>query len=206
MITKGERWNATGKRKTAVARINIAPGTGKVFIRKWRVLPKGDTTTVEFIDPKTGAEVTENVSFSENVLDRACGVPKTAKHGKQPFKYTPMEEYFGRETLQMIVRQPFDVTKTGGQFDVWANVAGGGLSGQAGAIRHGIAKALLAFEQDKLVSGGVTVTEEGEEVGPALPVRKALKKAGFITRDARVKERKKYGQPGARKRYQFSKR
>ncbi|TNE50614.1 MAG: 30S ribosomal protein S9 [Deltaproteobacteria bacterium] len=120
-----------------------------------------------------------------------------------------MDEYFGRETLRMVVQQPFQLTKTSGEFDVFVNVKGGGLSGQAGAIRHGIARALLAYEQSK---GPTTVvipaTEEGgeEETVQQLPVRRALKKAGMLTRDAREKERKKYGQPGARKRYQFSKR
>lgn len=85
----------------------------------------------------------------------------------------------------MEIQQPFEVTNTSGQFDVRATVEGGGLSGQAGAIKHGIAKALLV-------------------VNPGL--RQLLKRAGFLTRDSRVKERKKYGQKGARKRFQFSKR
>jgi len=96
-----------------------------------------------------------------------------------------VEEYFGRETSRMEIQQPFEVTNTSGQFDVRATVEGGGLSGQAGAIKHGIAKALLV-------------------VNPGL--RQLLKRAGFLTRDSRVKERKKYGQKGARKRFQFSKR
>jgi small subunit ribosomal protein S9 len=83
------------------------------------------------------------------------------------------------------VAQPLELTGTAGQFDIKVNVAGGGLSGQAGAVRHGIARALLTFS-DKL--------------------RPQLKRAGFLTRDPRMKERKKYGQPGARKRFQFSKR
>ena len=97
----------------------------------------------------------------------------------------PIEEYFGRETSKMIVRQPFEVTDNSGKFDVYVNVCGGGASGQAGAIKHGITRALLVADAD---------------------LRGVLKKAGFITRDARVKERKKYGQKGARARYQFSKR
>jgi len=96
-----------------------------------------------------------------------------------------LEEYFGRKTSQMIVRQPFELTDTMGKYDVRVNVCGGGLSGQAGAVRHGITKALI-------------------ELNPEF--RSILKKAGFITRDARSKERKKYGQPGARKRFQYSKR
>ncbi|HLC27611.1 MAG TPA: 30S ribosomal protein S9 [bacterium] len=123
---------ATGKRKSAVARVWILPGQGSVSVNR-------------------------------------CSV----------------EEYFGRETSRMEIQQPFEVTNTSGQFDVRATVEGGGLSGQAGAIKHGIAKALLV-------------------VNPGL--RQLLKRAGFLTRDSRVKERKKYGQKGARKRFQFSKR
>jgi small subunit ribosomal protein S9 len=97
----------------------------------------------------------------------------------------PFADYFPRESLRLLVAQPLDLTGTQGQLDVKANVAGGGLSGQAGAVRHGIARALLVFN-DKL--------------------RPQLKRAGLLTRDPRMKERKKYGQPGARKRFQFSKR
>ncbi|HBR18154.1 MAG: 30S ribosomal protein S9 [Deltaproteobacteria bacterium RIFCSPLOWO2_12_FULL_43_16] len=97
----------------------------------------------------------------------------------------PMDDYFGSETLIMIVKQPLEATKSLNQFDIYANVYGGGSAGQAGAIRHGITRALL-------------------EVNPDM--RLTLKKAGFITRDPRMKERKKYGQKGARKRFQFSKR
>ena len=97
----------------------------------------------------------------------------------------PMDEYFLRETSLMIIKQPFEMTGTWGRFDVRATVKGGGLSGQAGALRHGITKALL-------------------EIDPSY--RPTLKKAGLITRDSRVKERKKYGLKGARKSFQFSKR
>jgi small subunit ribosomal protein S9 len=96
-----------------------------------------------------------------------------------------IDEYFGRETSKMVVRQPFELTENVGKFDVFVNVCGGGDSGQAGAIKHGITKALL-------------------EADPEL--RGDLKKAGFITRDSRVKERKKYGRKAARARFQFSKR
>ena len=96
-----------------------------------------------------------------------------------------IDDYFGRETARMIVEQPFVLTDTYGSYDVNVNVSGGGISGQAAAIRHGITKALL-------------------EVNPEF--RPALKKAGFVTRDPRVKERKKYGQKGARARFQYSKR
>lgn len=96
-----------------------------------------------------------------------------------------LDEYFGRETSKMVVRQPLELTENVGKFDVFVNVCGGGDSGQAGAIKHGITKALL-------------------EADPEL--RAELKKAGFITRDSRVKERKKYGRAAARARFQFSKR
>ncbi len=98
---------------------------------------------------------------------------------------TPVDEYFLRDTSLIIIKQPFDLTGTWGRFDVKATVKGGGLSGQAGALRHGISKALL-------------------DVDPGY--RTTLKKAGLLTRDARVKERKKYGLKGARKSFQFSKR
>ncbi|MFC7703389.1 30S ribosomal protein S9 [Plastorhodobacter daqingensis] len=123
---------ATGKRKDAVARVWIKPGTGKVTV-----------------------------------------------NGK------PINEYFARPVLQMILRQPFQITNVEGQFDVMATVKGGGLSGQAGAVKHGISKALQLYE-------------------PSL--RGALKAAGFLTRDSRVVERKKYGKAKARRSFQFSKR
>jgi small subunit ribosomal protein S9 len=127
-----QRWYATGKRKTAVARVWIKAGTGNIAVNR-----------------------------------RA------------------FEAYFPRETSRLVVMQPFDVTEQVGCFDVFATLAGGGISAQAEALRHGISKALLEYN-----------------VG----LRDRLKRAGFLTRDARAKERKKYGQPGARKRFQFSKR
>jgi small subunit ribosomal protein S9 len=127
-----QRWYATGKRKTAVARVWLQPGTGNIAVNR-----------------------------------RA------------------FEAYFPRETSRLVVMQPFDVTEQGGQFDVFATLAGGGISAQAEALRHGISKALLEYNTG---------------------LRDRLKRAGFLTRDARAKERKKYGQPGARKRFQFSKR
>ena len=123
---------ATGKRKDAVARVWIKPGSGKVTV-----------------------------------------------NGKD------MPDYFARPVLQMILRQPFQVAGVSGQFDVNATVKGGGLSGQAGAVKHGISKALQLYD-------------------PSL--RGALKAAGFLTRDSRVVERKKYGKAKARKSFQFSKR
>ncbi|MBR6316492.1 MAG: 30S ribosomal protein S9 [Lachnospiraceae bacterium] len=97
----------------------------------------------------------------------------------------PIDEYFGMETLKVIVRQPLVATETSEKFDVLVNVKGGGFTGQAGAIRHGIARALLTVDED---------------------YRPALKKAGYLTRDPRMKERKKYGLKAARRAPQFSKR
>ena len=95
------------------------------------------------------------------------------------------DEYFPNEALRMIIRQPLRLTDTTEKFNILVNVSGGGTAGQAGAVRHGITRALLEFNAD---------------------LRPTLKKAGFVTRDPRQKERKKYGQKGARKRFQFSKR
>lgn len=95
------------------------------------------------------------------------------------------DNYFPNETLRMIIRQPLQLTETANKFDIYVNVGGGGISGQAGAVRHGITRALMEFNTD---------------------LRTRLKKAGFVTRDPRQKERKKYGQRGARRRFQFSKR
>jgi small subunit ribosomal protein S9 len=96
-----------------------------------------------------------------------------------------LDDYFGRETAKMILVEPLKLVDQMGKLDIFVNVHGGGLSGQAGAIRHGITRALCDFNPE---------------------YRPVLKKAGFITRDARAVERKKYGRPGARKRFQFSKR
>jgi small subunit ribosomal protein S9 len=127
-----DKYYATGRRKTSVARIWLQPGTGAFNVNK-----------------------------------------------------RTLDDFFGRETLKMMINQPFEVTQSVGQFDVDANVHGGGISGQAGAIKHGIARALLGYD-------------------PAH--REVLKKAGFLTRDPRVKERKKYGKRGARASFQYSKR
>ncbi|MCQ2417144.1 MAG: 30S ribosomal protein S9 [Oscillospiraceae bacterium] len=96
-----------------------------------------------------------------------------------------IDEYFGLETLKLIVRQPLELTETSAQFDIVCTVAGGGVTGQAGAIRHGVARALLQFNAE---------------------LRSVLKKAGYLTRDPRMKERKKYGLKAARRAPQFSKR
>ncbi len=126
------RTYATGKRKTAIARVWVSPGSGKVTVNG-----------------------------------------KTA------------ENYFERETSRMIMRQALELIEVVEQYDVWATVEGGGHSAQAEAMRHGISRALITIDPER---------------------RSALKRAGFLTRDARKKERKKYGQPGARKRFQYSKR
>ena len=123
---------ATGRRKHAVARVWLQPGSGKIAINR-----------------------------------------------------RSLEEYFGRETSRMVFRQALELTETSGQYDVFVSVRGGGLSGQADAIRHGMSRVLT-------------------KIDPAF--RPALKKAGYLTRDARAKERKKYGQRGARARFQYSKR
>ncbi|MBW1920932.1 MAG: 30S ribosomal protein S9 [Deltaproteobacteria bacterium] len=125
-------YHAVGKRKTAVARIWMKPGTGAITINK-----------------------------------------------------RPVEQYLTREADRILIRQPLELTETLGKFDITVNVRGGGISGQAGAIRHGISRALVESNLD---------------------FRLTLKKAAMLTRDSRIKERKKYGQRGARARYQYSKR
>ena len=115
-------------------------------------------------------------------IARVYLVPGT---GKVTINKRDMDEYFGMETLKVIVRQPLELTATADKFDVLVNVCGGGFTGQAGAIRHGISRALLQADAE---------------------YRPALKKAGFLTRDPRMKERKKYGLKGARRAPQFSKR
>jgi small subunit ribosomal protein S9 len=127
-----DRFYATGRRKTSVARVWVRPGSGRIVVNR-----------------------------------RA------------------FEDYFPRETLRMIIAQPLQITNTLGQFDALVTVKGGGPSGQAGAVRHGISRALARYD-DKL--------------------RLPLKKAGLLTRDPRMRERKKYGQPGARQKFQYSKR
>lgn len=127
-----QRYCATGKRKTSIARLWMQAGTGNITVNK-----------------------------------------------------KDYNDFFGRETSKMIIRQPLELTENIGKFDIFVNVCGGGPSGQAGAIKHGITKALLAYD---------------------VSLRGVLKKAGFVTRDSRIKERKKYGRAGARRSFQFSKR
>lgn len=125
-------YNATGRRKSSVARVRLVPGEGNVII-----------------------------------------------NGRE------LKQYFGLKTMELIINQPLELTDTKGKYDVLVNVCGGGFSGQAGAIRHGISRALLKVD---------------------IEMRGALKKAGFLTRDPREKERRKYGLKKARKASQFSKR
>jgi len=132
MATVDSRTYATGKRKTAIARVWLKAGTGTIVVND-----------------------------------------------------LPIDQYFERETSRMVLRQPLELIEAQDQFDVWATCTGGGKASQAEAMRHGIARALIALDPEK---------------------RGAVKRAGFLTRDARKKERKKYGQPGARKRFQYSKR
>ena len=132
MSTATNRTYATGKRKTAIARVWVSPGSGQVIVND-----------------------------------------------------KPADEYFERETSRMVLRQALELIEAQDQFDVWATCVGGGKSAQAEAMRHGISRALCILDPEK---------------------RAAIKRAGFLTRDARKKERKKYGRPGARKRFQYSKR
>jgi small subunit ribosomal protein S9 len=132
MPARNDGFYATGRRKTAIARVWMLPGNGAIIINK-----------------------------------------------------RDIDNYFGRPTSKMVLRQPLEETETLGRYDIHANVCGGGLAAQAGAIRHGITRALMK------INGSF---------------RAALKKAGYVTRDPRKKERKKYGQRGARARFQFSKR
>ncbi|MCW8859845.1 MAG: 30S ribosomal protein S9 [Deltaproteobacteria bacterium] len=127
-----QKFYATGKRKTSIARVWMKSGVGEITVNK-----------------------------------------------------RPLDVFFGRETSKMVVRQPLELTENIGKFDISVNVSGGGASGQAGAIKHGITKALLEFDPE---------------------LRAILKKSGFITRDSRIKERKKYGRAAARRSFQFSKR
>ena len=132
MADKTNEFLGTGRRKTAVARVRLAAGSGKITINR-----------------------------------------------------RPFENYFNTEILRGMVTKPFTVTQMVNKFDTRVNVTGGGPAGQAGAVRHGISRALLLAD---------------------IALRPTLKAAGLLTRDPRMKERKKYGQPGARKRFQFSKR
>jgi small subunit ribosomal protein S9 len=128
---------------------------------------------------------TTQISATGKRKEAAAHVRITEGTGQITVNGREVDEYFRRPVLIMLIRQPLEVVEMVDRMDIVANVKGGGLSGQAGAIRHGLARALV-------------------EMDPAL--RTPLKRGGFMTRDSRAKERKKYGQPGARKRYQYSKR
>ena len=141
--------------------------------------PTSDTPREPQIDAQGRAYATGR---RKDAVARVRGKPGA---GKITVNGRDMSVFFARPTLQMIVRQPFDVVNRKDQFDVYATVTGGGLSGQAGAVRHGISTALTRYE-------------------PGL--RPALKAVGFLTRDSRTVERKKYGKPKARRSFQFSKR
>jgi len=125
------------------------------------------------------------VGKRKNAVARVYIRPRSGETGEIRVNGRSFEDYFPRPTARMMIMQPLELTQSVGRFDILVNVAGGGLSGQAGSVRHGISRALL-------------------EVDPAF--RAVLKKAGFITRDSREVERKKYGMSGARRRYQYSKR
>ena len=119
---------------------------------------------------------------------RKCAIARVyMKEGSGLLKINKrnFDDYFTRDSLKMLIQQPLEMTGNKDKFDFFINVCGGGVAGQAGAIKHGISKVLVEYD---------------------LALRSILKKAGFLTRDSRIKERKKYGQPGARKRFQFSKR
>ena len=128
----------------------------------------------------------ENVFYATGKKKSAIArVRMLAGEGNFKINNRTLDDYFERETSKMIIRQPLVLTETSGKYDIYVNVKGGGSNSQAGAIKHGIAKALLEVNAD---------------------FRRILKKAGFLTRDSRVKERKKYGQRKARAKFQFSKR
>jgi small subunit ribosomal protein S9 len=114
-----------------------------------------------------------------------------------------LDEYFGRETARMIVRQPLQAVEMEGKFDVYATVVGGGGSGQAGALRHGLTRALMAYDEDGVIDSGDGDDEEGEG---RMTFRKVLRVKGYVTRDPRRVERKKVGLHKARKATQYSKR
>ena len=131
----------------------------------------------------------DNTSYFYGTGRRKSSVARVRLYkgtGKITINGRDIDDYFGLQTLKLIVRQPLNLTETEGNFDIVCNVSGGGVTGQAGAIRHGISRALLQFDSENL--------------------RSKLKKAGFLTRDPRMKERKKYGLKAARCAPQFSKR
>jgi len=144
--------------------------------------------TVQILEPVTETKRKDPSGEVVSVGRRKCARARVRlKPGEGAFTVNgqPIHEYLARDTLVRLVNQVFDVTGTAGKFDIRARCDGGGLAGQAGALRLGVARALVAFDEN---------------------LRKSLRHHGMLTRDAREVERKKYGQPGARKRFQFSKR
>lgn len=135
--------------------------------------------------PSSAPESYHRIGKRKEAVARVYLRARRGEAGKISVNHRSFEDYFPRETLRRLIMQPLELTNTVGQFDIYVNVFGGGVSGQAGAVKHGISRAL---------------TESNEELRPA------LKKAGFLTRDARRVERKKYGLAGARRRFQYSKR
>jgi len=133
----------------------------------------------------TATDTIQATGRRKSAVARVYLRPSTGEEQKITVNGQDGLEYFNREILMIIVQQPLDATETVGQFEFVCNVRGGGKSGQAGAVRHGISRALERFNPE---------------------LRPVLKRGGFLTRDARAKERKKYGQKGARARFQFSKR
>ncbi len=131
------------------------------------------------------ANLAHRVGKRKAAIARVYFRERSEDAGRLTINKRKFEDYFPRETSRCLILQPLQVTKTEGQYDIFVNVIGGGLSGQAGAVRHGIARALCNLNPD---------------------FRPALKKAGLLTRDSRVVERKKYGLAGARRRFQYSKR
>ncbi len=125
--------------------------------------------------------------------------------GKITVNKSDLDQYFGRETARMVVRQPFELLKLN-QFDAWVTVKGGGKSGQAGAIRHGITRALIEYEKENGDQSVAASAEGSEDEGGNGTWHRTLRKAGFVTRDPRVVERKKVGRHKARRGTQFSKR
>lgn len=172
----------TEEKKTTAKKTAAKTTAKKAAPAKKATATKAETKTVA---TKAAAKLAGSVYATGKRKDSIARVYLTPGKGNITINGTAMKEYFKRPVLQMILVQPFDVTKRDGAYDVVAMVMGGGLSGQAGAVKHGISKALEKAEPD---------------------LRKALKVAGFLTRDSRVVERKHYGFHKARRSTQFSKR
>jgi len=175
----------TETKKTAATKTTAKTTTKKAAPAKKAPAKKVSTATAAAAKTATTAKLNSSVYATGKRKDSVARVYLMPGKGNITINGIAMKEYFKRPVLQMILVQPFDVTKRDGAYDVVAMVQGGGLSGQAGAVKHGISKALEKAEPD---------------------LRKALKAAGFLTRDSRVVERKHYGYHKARRSTQFSKR